>query len=143
MKLFSSFSPSTRKRNSRRFGKHHDDDSATFRSNPKFQESFGFFRSELARKNEKVFDLLDKQVEDFVTSPPFLDSVGKINTAKDLVSRLLISELLERKDELPSSQPILENKVGFQLIVYVGSVIDLEVFENAIDMLGDDLLVGL
>ncbi|KAM1247052.1 hypothetical protein FF1_043177 [Malus domestica] len=41
----------------------------------------------------------------------------------------------EKKDELPSTQPILENKVGFQLIVSVGSGIDLEVFEDAIDVL--------
>ncbi|KAM1916827.1 hypothetical protein ACFX13_036501 [Malus domestica] len=56
------------------YGKYHKDDSTKFRSSSKFQEIFGFFRSELAGKNAKVFDLLDKKVEDPVKSPPFLDS---------------------------------------------------------------------
>ncbi|CAN6691939.1 unnamed protein product [Malus baccata var. baccata] len=80
------------------YDKYHEDDSAKFRSSSKFQDFFGFFRSKLARKNEKVFDLLEKQVEDSVKSPPF--------------------------------RPILENKVGFQLIVFVGTISKLQSLKN-------------
>ncbi|RXH92161.1 hypothetical protein DVH24_021184 [Malus domestica] len=114
----------------RAYAKCHEDGYAMFRSSSKFQESSGFFRSKLARKNEKVFDLLEKQVEDSVKSPPFLDYVCKTSIAKDLVSGLTISELWERKDELSSFRPILENKVGFQLIVFVGTISKLQSLKN-------------
>ncbi|KAM1003791.1 hypothetical protein EV1_004023 [Malus domestica] len=84
-------------------GKHHGDDSATFRSNPKFQDSFGVFRTTLARENGNVFDLFVKEGKNSVEIPPFLDSGWKKDTAKDLVSGLPISKLLEKKNELPSS----------------------------------------
>ncbi|TQD85219.1 hypothetical protein C1H46_029237 [Malus baccata] len=92
----------------RDYAKYHADGSAIFHSSSKFQESFGFFQSELARKNEKVFDLLDKQVNDFVKSPPFPYFACKKDTARDLVSGFPISDLLEKKDELPSSLSVLE-----------------------------------
>ncbi|XP_050141068.1 uncharacterized protein LOC126617035 [Malus sylvestris] len=76
----------------RDYDKHHNDDCATFRSNPRFQESFGFFRSEQARKNEKVFDLFDREAKDSVKSPPFLDFDCMTDTTKDLVSGFPVSD---------------------------------------------------
>ncbi|RXH90928.1 hypothetical protein DVH24_006873 [Malus domestica] len=78
---------------------------------PNFKKVLGSFEVNWLRKNEKVFDLLKKQVEDSVKSPPFLDYVCKTSIAKDLVSGLTISELWERKDELSSFRPILENGI--------------------------------
>ncbi|RXH87282.1 hypothetical protein DVH24_028782 [Malus domestica] len=91
-------------------GKHHGDDSATFRSNPKFQDSFGVFRTTLARENGNVFDLFVKEGKNSVEIPPFLDSGWKKDTAKDLL--------------------ILGNKVGFQLIVSVGTIKGLQSLKN-------------
>ncbi|CAN6580862.1 unnamed protein product [Malus baccata var. baccata] len=65
------------------YGEHHDNDFVTFRSNPRFQLSFGFSLKALAGENEKVFDLFDKEAKDFVNSPPFLDSDCKISTTND------------------------------------------------------------
>ncbi|CAN6583248.1 unnamed protein product [Malus baccata var. baccata] len=71
------------------------------------------------------------------TSPLYLEkstSPLSFEKSNEIVLKLQ-SFHKEKKDELPSTQPILENKVGFQLIVSVGSGIDLEVFEDAIDVL--------
>ncbi|KAM1573555.1 hypothetical protein ACFX1Z_043013 [Malus domestica] len=58
----------------RDYGKRYNDDSATFRSNPKFQGSFGVFRKALARENETLFDLFNKKTEDSVMGSPVPDS---------------------------------------------------------------------
>ncbi|CAN6543082.1 unnamed protein product [Malus baccata var. baccata] len=76
----------------RDYGKHHDDDSATFHSNPKFQGSFGVFQKALARENENVFDLFDKEAKDSVDIPPFLDFDCKTGTINDLVYGFPVSD---------------------------------------------------
>ncbi|RXH73690.1 hypothetical protein DVH24_016512 [Malus domestica] len=83
------------------YGKHHDDDSATFHSNPKFQGSFGVFQKALARENENVFDLFDKEAKDSVEIPPFLDFDCKTGTINDLEWRKKVADLklLARKGE--------------------------------------------
>ncbi|KAM0972237.1 hypothetical protein ACFX2J_019819 [Malus domestica] len=76
----------------RDYGKHHDDDSATFHSNPKFQGSFGVFQKALARENENVFDLFDKEAKDSVEIPPFRDFDCKTGTINDLVYGFPVSD---------------------------------------------------
>ncbi|KAM1610628.1 hypothetical protein ACFX2K_022803 [Malus domestica] len=61
----------------RDYSKHDDDGSAIFRSNSKFEESYGFFWKALAVEDEKVFNLFNKEAKYSVKIPPFLDSIAR------------------------------------------------------------------